>query len=278
MWFFDENKVLLGTRQEVKEDTYPLDGTKYIRYRVGNSDGIEPKDIANIKIYQYTVVGALKSNQEIKMCAMGDSITEGWYSYIDSNGSGTSASNRAKAWIGVFGDIKGFDITNIAIGGTGWVMNPQGKRSARRLAFDTDFSGYDLVTLAYGINDWKGQKNLGSMEDAVLTDEQVAVAEDGTGTIYSNMRYVIEKIIRDNPACKIFIITPLNSWHGGTEETNWGIGYSYANSKTLEDVFAAEKEIAEYYGIELIDMTHNSMINRKNIQKMLTYGLNTKEL
>ena len=58
-----------------------------------------------------------------------------------------------------------------------------------------------MVTIAFGINDWKGSDTFGTFDDDITTG----------GAVYSNMRYVIEKILTDNPECKIFIITPINA-------------------------------------------------------------------
>jgi lysophospholipase L1-like esterase len=131
-----------------------------------------------------------------------------------------------------------------------------------------DFANYDLVTLFYGINDYKGYADteifpLGTFEDDIATG----------GTFYSNMRYCIEKIIASNPLCKIIVITPINCSIHGTEDGNWCLSYDYKGNGTLEDFFVAIKTICEYYGVEMIDMTHNSIVNRKNIKSVLPDNL-----
>ena len=122
-----------------------------------------------------------------------------------------------------------------------------------------DFNNFDIVTLAYGVNDWKYNCVLGSMDDSF----------DTPTTIYGGMRKTIETIIASNPLCKIYVITPINCSAKGDESTNWGLGSAYSNNGTLEDIFNAIKEVCEYYGIEMIDMTHSSIINRKNIKNCL---------
>ena len=51
-----------------------------------------------------------------------------------------------------------------------------------------DFSAADFVTIAYGVNDWKYNATRGTVSSV-----------SGDGTICGNMKYVIEKILGDNP-------------------------------------------------------------------------------
>ncbi len=90
-------------------------------------------------------------------------------------------------------------------------------------------------------------------------------------SMVTNMSYVIKKILRDNPLCKIFVITPINCKSVGSYGTNWGIYYAgdATNGLGLEDIFALQKAVCDYYGIELIDMTHSSVVNRENIRSLL---------
>lgn len=196
----------------------------------------------------------------LKWCAMGDSITEGWYSYYDADGNAASTPKAAKGWASQVATINGYELTNEAKGGTGYVC-PNGTPAVngRDIADAIDFAGFDFVTIAYGVNDWKGKCVLGSMDDDISTGN----------SIYSNMRYIIEKIMTDNPLCKIIVITPINCCVQGEYDTNWGLGYAYSNNGTLEQIFDALVEVCEWYGIEYIDMTHNSVVNRQNIEQLL---------
>jgi lysophospholipase L1-like esterase len=196
----------------------------------------------------------------MKWCAMGDSITEGIISYFDESAQ-TNAykGDTPNAWVSKMADRKNWLVTNKGIGGTGYIRNHVGETDAAwNVAMGIDFNNFDIVTLAYGVNDWKYNCVLGSMDDSF----------DAPTTIYGGMRKTIETIIASNPLCKIYVITPINCALG-TEETNWGLGHSYSNNGTLEDIFNAIKEVCEYYGIEMIDMTHSSIINRKNIKTCL---------
>ena len=194
--------------------------------------------------------------------AIGDSITQGFYSYM--NGDTPAISTTTNCWAKIAADKAGFSLTNYGVGGSGFVHNATvGDKLNARDHIDTiDFSGADMVTIAFGINDWKGSDTFGSFNDDITTG----------GTVYSNMRYVIEKILTDNPECKIFIITPINASKYGNQSGNWSLSHTI-NSKTLEDMFQLEKTVADYYGIELIDMTHNSVFNRINCPALLVDGV-----
>ena len=194
--------------------------------------------------------------------ALGDSITQGFYSYM--NGDTPAISTTTNCWAKIVADKAGFSLTNYGVGGSGFVHNATvGDKLNARDHIDTiDFSGADMVTIAYGINDWKGSNTFGSFNDDITTG----------GTVYSNMRYVIEKILTDNPECKVFIITPINASKYGNQSGNWSLSHTI-NGKTLEDMFQLEKTVADYYGIELIDMTHQSTFNRLNCPVLMVDGV-----
>lgn len=200
--------------------------------------------------------------------ALGDSITQGFYSYYDENNEPKIATTP-NCWAKVVSDLNGYTLYNYAVGGSGYVHNAtiQDGLNARNHILsediDIDFSNCNLVTLAYGINDWKGNDNFGSFDDNIETG----------GTVYSNMRYIIEKILTDNPNCKIFIITPINASRYGNYNGNWSLSHNNTYNKTLEDMYLLQKTVADYYGIEIIDMTHNSVFNRVNIQSLMVDGV-----
>lgn len=146
--------------------------------------------------------------------AIGDSITYGLYS--------TSASDYFKPvvgqrWVDYVAKHNGYQLTNLGKSGSGFVTGT----TFRTIVDRNDFSNVDLVTIMLGINDWKNESavnKVGTMNDDITMG----------GTIVSELRYGIEKIISDNPYCKITLITPINAKivSRGTEDTNWAYGYS----------------------------------------------------
>ena len=197
--------------------------------------------------------------ERLKWYALGDSITQGYY----SDESGLSL-NPDKGWAAVAAAENGWSLTNLAVGGSGYVHAATvGDGLNARDHVDTiDFSGAELVTLSFGVNDWKYNCPLGSMSDDVFAG----------GTLYSNMRYCIEKILADQPCAKVVVLSPVNCSAYGTKDGNWGAGYGFA-AGTLEDICQAEREICAYYGIQFLDLLHNSTVNRLNAPALLPDGV-----
>lgn len=210
-------------------------------------------------------------NPSVNWCAMGDSITEGYISRIpDISTDASYVLSQGDAWAYKLAQERSWILDNHGIGGTGYLhVNSSGNNAAWNIVQNIDFNKYDFVTLAYGVNDWKYNENLGTFDDPFsITDPVIAPT-----SIYSAMRFTIEKIIASNPLCKIYVLSPINCCAYGTEENNWGISYPFNNNGTLEQIYQAIKTVCEYYGIEFIDMLHCSIVNRKNINTCLLDGV-----
>ena len=207
----------------------------------------------------------------IRHIALGDSITQGYYSKEGDFEDNESMSAGENMYIQVLARLKGYDLTNKGVGGSGWLQ--RGTTAAPKLnareqidavnedgSYVLDFTQFDLCTIAWGVNDWKGQKNLGTFEDGLNPEVE---------SVYANIRYCLETIQNRNPNMKIIVISPVNCRAGNaTAESNWGIGYEF-NGHTLEDFFEAIKECCEYYSIEFVDMLHQGPINRLNALTLL---------
>lgn len=261
---YDANNSRVSSTGFLTKSTvyYPHYGEKYFRIYGGYIDNTVISDATVGDLFVLKYIDNL--NRPVWL-ALGDSITQGFYSYNDGT---DHIKVTLDCWASITAQEANLRLINSGVGGSGYVHNGTvlDQLNAKDHVDTLDFTDIDFVTLAYGLNDWKYNENLGTMDSTV-----------GDGTIYGNMRCVIEKIISENPLCKIFIVTPLNSANTtkdyGTEETNWGLGYSLSNSGTLEQVYQAEKDVADYYGIQLIDQTHSSIVNRKNLLSVLIDGV-----
>lgn len=238
-------------------------------YRVcfAKSDGniVDKNEISSSVIASF-----IEPQVKKKWFALGDSITQGFVSYL-VEGTPTYSVIRDKCWVTKLSNIRtDLILTNYGRGGEGY-LDPDQMHTAKDSVDAINFADCDIATLAYGINDWKGNQIVGTVSDSPTL---------GT-TVLSNMKYCIEKIISDNPACKIYIISPLNcigyAFDYGDESTNYALGYTFSNSGTLESFVGKLKEVAEYYGIEFIDMTHNSVVNRKSLPSLLIDGVHPSE-
>jgi lysophospholipase L1-like esterase len=199
--------------------------------------------------------------------AFGDSITQGYISYIKDDGTpGSKLQPAAKhSWVYKVAELNGYTVTNYGVGGTGYAYgSPNASTTAREQVDAVDFTDCDLVTLAWGCNDWKYNGGaVGTVDDDKDTDT----------TPCASLKYVIEKIQSQNPLCKIIVLTPINVCYWGTFEGNYGLSHSFSNTGTLEDFFNAIVSVCKYYGVEYIDNTHNSIFNRVNIKSLLLDGV-----
>lgn len=242
---------------------YPRYGETHFRIYGGYTDD---RTITDATVGAQFKMTYFDNAESPKWLALGDSITQGFYSY--NNGSADTFGRTLNCWAGIAANKANLRLVNYGVGGSGYVEDGTvlDMKNAKDHVTEVDFSDFDCVTLAWGVNDWKGNQNVGSVDSV-----------SGDGTICGNMKYVIETILASNPIIKIFVVTPLNcagySKNYGTKATNWGLGYSFTNSGTLESVYQAEKAIAEYYGLQLIDQTHQSAVNRENLLTVLVDGV-----
>lgn len=212
----------------------------------------------------------------VNWVAFGDSITERYYSLFNDDGTVTTREN---GWGMVYPYLLAkknyWNFTNKGTGGMGWIMTSTS--SSAYIAYnrikEIDFTQYNLVTFAYGINDWKGDRPMGNIDDEfVYSDDMVPT------TVIQSMRYCFEYILRRNPNIKIIVITPLNcrgySFNFGDNSTCWARGYTgFSNTGTLDQFADKMKEVCDLYGIEYIDMTRFSCINKTNIATLLPDGV-----
>lgn len=242
---------------------YPRYGEAYFRIYGGYADD---RTITNASVGNNFTLEYIDNADSPVWLALGDSITQGYYSY--NNGSSDVLGRTQKCWATIAASIANLRLVNSGVGGSGYVHNGTvlDQKNAKDHVDTINFSGVDMVTLSWGVNDWKYGETIGTVNSTV-----------GDGTLCGNMKYVIEKILTQNPNCKVFVVTPVNSANTtkdyGDESTNWGLGYAVSGSGTLEQVYQAEKDVADYYGIQLIDQTHTSVVNRKNLLQNLPDGV-----
>lgn len=224
-----------------------------------------------------------------KAVFMGDSITHGVYSLWHSdahqetdryNGFDLSSMTdvaEATAYHGIhyyFGKLaRCANVVNLGKRGTGYVADTRNIGNAIEVATDYDFSDVDFVALCFGVNDYLQGKTIGD------------ITTQASGTIIGNMCATIEKILTDNPLCKVVAYSPYNTWgqvsYGGNytsnvlygdESSNYALGHSI-NGNTLQDIIDAEEIVCNYYGIQLVKLSQSNVINRFTIKEILIDGL-----
>lgn len=180
----------------------------------------------------------------LQWIALGDSITEGLYSYLQEDGTQMRAFDTECCWAVTAAKINGWKLTNYGVSGSGYVYPGLDGLDARQRVDTIDFSGADLVTLSFGVNDWKHNSALGSISDDPAAG----------GSLCSNMKYCINKIRADNPDARIVVLSPLICSRWGTTWTEWSVNVAFSNSGSLRDVLRAEQEICALYDVEFIDL------------------------
>lgn len=214
-----------------------------------------------------------QADDRIKWLALGDSITQGYYSFEAGTGDETTSSIAVtqNCWARYVADINNYELTNSGVGGSGYLRpgTVLDQLNAAQHIQNIDFTQYDLITLSWGINDWKGSGRhddiatkgwqLGSADDAPSSEGMFTQAEGATTC--SNLKYIIEKIRTVNPKAKLIFISSINAAMFGDRNSRWALNTRNVVNKTFEDFVQAEKTICEQYGIEFIDYTHNSIFD-----------------
>lgn len=209
-----------------------------------------------------------------KALFMGDSINYGLASYFNGTQSGVRevTFNRISDY---FAQMTGAEVDNIAARGTGYVADTRNLGNGWEKAQVTDYSNYNLVCICLGINDYIQHVSIGTLE---------ANAE---GTVIGNMTRIINKIMTDNPLCKVVIFSPYNSWgqvcddsgseyqvadYYGDESTDYALGHAI-RGHTLTEYITAIDSVCAAYHIQHVKLSESGMINKANIKKVLADGL-----
>lgn len=191
-------------------------------------------------------------NKSNSMYLMGDSITAG-YPYED---------NETIRW---YNPLK--SIFNIDAGyrtGSG-LLYKSGNINGISMADTHDFSINNFVCIFMGTNDYGNDMPLGDINDMYPQNETVCGA----------LNYILTKIRKDNTACNIIGILPLNRKRG-TMENNFAYGTINNAGYTLNELNIKINEIYKKYYCNVIDNTF-SPINKYSINNLLNDGLHPNE-
>ena len=120
---------------------------------------------------------------------------------------------------------------------------------------NTDFSKVDIVTIAYGTNDWNGGNAADNADN--LYD---------TTTVCGALRYSVETLLTAFPQLRIFVLLPtyrfwMDSAGAFTEDSETKTN---KYGKTLGEYNQAIKSVAESYNLPVIDNYKQLGINKFN--------------
>lgn len=117
----------------------------------------------------------------------------------------------------------------------------------------TNFSGYDIILIRAGSNDYSHDVEIGTADS------------DDTSTFYGAYSYVLRKIRSEAPDAKIIMVTPTEK--GIYKRISNIYAYSYKNDAgyTLDDYREAILNLAAEYGCYVYDMKDCKYITQENL-------------
>lgn len=195
-----------------------------------------------------------------KFVACGDSITAGFLRTVDGVNTYTTYK-----WPKEVARSLGLVLSAEATSGAGYLYERSGK-SGIIVADNTDWTLYDLVTFAYGTNDWGNNMELGSISDTYPDNN----------TVYAAIKHCVETIITANPSICLIMITPIQRFRSGqTVENDYSYGSLNAADTpyTLSDVCQAIVDVAKMYHLPYIDNRDGCVINTLNVRARTVDGL-----
>lgn len=158
-----------------------------------------------------------------------------------------------------------YDISNYAQTGAG-VVYKAGSRSGCTMADSFTDSSCDYVVIFMGTNDYGNNIPIGNISDTPASD----------GTFCAGLRYMIEKIMTNNPTISIIGVLPLNRTKFGSTSLDRANHYAYGTANgagyTLGDLCNKAEQIYHDYGIPVID-SRNSAFQLDNLNSILGDGL-----
>lgn len=281
-WFYTSDKTPLSTGalanispiySDIKKITVP-DTAKYFRISVRKTSESWFNDYKYLygdkplnDFVEYIL--SINSDPDIKLYCIGDSITRGMYTDIGDTYSHGPTIYGYPYWIG---KINNYSIVNLGVSGAGYAnKGDNATTNGKDIVDNNTFSGANIITIALGVNDYKGDT-----QSIVLGDMN---SISGDGTVIGNMKYMIETLADPTSGkakkAQIIIMLPMNEnrFSQGDLSTNWAFGYAFRDGKTLSDYRDAIKECAEYYNLKVIDEEEVTPINRLNIRNVLGDGL-----
>lgn len=160
--------------------------------------------------------------------------------------------------------------------GQGYFRTAFNSKNGINVVQENDFAGADLITVAWGFNDWHYNQPRGNHELLDASEPYATATTDATRitTVNQAIWYCLGVLIDKAPDAEIVVQTPMNAWaYGGDFASNWSINYALSNSGTLAQIHDDIVYWADYYGLKVIDLTYNnSFVNRQNIKSAIIDG------
>ena len=211
------------------------------------NDGVWVK---NSNLQKWDNIAFRNHYKKITWVAIGDSITDGRYSYIE-NGTVKTGTDHEGQYNYIASQILGMNpVIEYGYGGMGW-LHVANDGTLLTDVLNMDLGDPDLITVCLGVND-RGSGTLGDTN---------STANDGT--ISGAIRNCCVSLATNYSNAQIVFFTPLNSNSSGTIDTGWS--RRGASRNNLDDIAALIKHWCGFYGIKVLDFLTESPINSYNI-------------
>ena len=135
----------------------------------------------------------------------------------------------------------------------------------RELA-EVDFEKVEILFIEHGINDFSAGRPIDNEENPL-----------DVYTYAGALRYSIEKIQSAYPDIRIVLVTPLYCYFQVNGERALDSETSDFGYGPLENYVEAELQVAEEYGLSVIDNYHSLGINSENIDEYAVDGIHLNE-
>lgn len=235
-----------------------MDSSGRFTYCISGSDGVWFKPTGTEKFYRLDAITS-GMHTPTTWVAIGDSITDGRYSYYDGDHQAQSGTNHTGYYGYIAAKMLGFKpVIEYGYGGMGWLHAANDGTYLTDILDDMNLGTPDLITVCLGIND----RNSGSLGDTT--------AVPGDGTISGAIRYCIETLCYKYPSAQVILITPINARNKGSISTGWSKRTAGNNLDDMADII---KYWCNYYSVKCIDALNECPINVYNIEELMPDGL-----
>ena len=192
------------------------------------------------------------------MCAVGDSITEG---------VGTTSIDKRWADIVVGQLSMQRDYQNMGLRNTCiTAVNDSDNSIVNRICSGNIAEDTDIITVMGGVNDYASGKELGSISDAIIYyNEHMSW---NTHNFCGAYCAIIDYIRTYRPDAELIIMTPMHYYEEEKENTA-GV--------TLMDYVNAIRDIAEYYGVYVVDVYNKLGVDPKNAMQRTRWTSNVNQ-
>ena len=189
---------------------------------------------------------------------------------VESRTSSTWAGNKTASfgdslvqqnrWQPLVARVHGIVDTNCGVGGSK-IAKPDASASVVSMCDDLRVNAIPLdsalIMFEGGTNDWAQSVPLGSFNSGLNTE------------FYGALHATIAKLIARFPSSRIMCITSPYGERGGSLPSGWANGWTNAVGLTIRDYADAMRNVAQFYGLPVIDWSRECGWSKANASQFL---------